>query len=92
MKVLYKPFGLLVSVLGGLVAGAVFTRVWRAVFGEDNSPSATDRDRGWGEVIGAAALHGAVFGTVKAVIDRGAAKGFERTTGVWPGETDSRGE
>ena len=33
----------------------------------------------------AAAVQGAVFGTVKAVIDRGGAYGFKRITGVWPG-------
>jgi hypothetical protein len=88
MKALYKPFGLLISVLGGLLAGALFKQVWRAVAGEDDSPDAKDRDRGWAEIVGAAAIEGAVFGTVKAVVDRAGAKGFERATGVWPGNTD----
>ena len=30
-RLIYKPFGLLVSVLGGLVAGSIFKRVWKAV-------------------------------------------------------------
>ena len=30
-RVLYKPLGLLVSVLGGVIAGALFKRVWKAV-------------------------------------------------------------
>ena len=89
MTFLYKPFGLLISVLGGVLAGAVFKRVWRAVAGEDDSPDAKDRERGWGEIVGAAAIEGAVFGTVKAVLDRAGAKGFERATGIWPGNTEA---
>jgi uncharacterized protein DUF4235 len=88
-KVIYKPFGLLVGVLGGLVAGAVFKRLWRTVAHEDDAPDATDADKGWGEVVAAAAAQGAVFGGVKAVMDRAGATGFARLTGAWPGDTRS---
>jgi Protein of unknown function (DUF4235) len=84
MKYVYKPFGLLVSVLGGIAAGAIFRRIWRAVAKEDHAPQATDPDRGWAEVATAAAVEGAVFGGVKAVIDRAGATGFARATGRWP--------
>lgn len=84
-KLLYKPFGLVFSVLGGIVAGAVFKRIWRAVAHEEDSPSATDREKSWREVVVAAAAQGAVFGSVKAVIDRAGATGFARVTGIWPG-------
>jgi predicted metal-dependent enzyme (double-stranded beta helix superfamily) len=85
---LYRPFGLVVSVLGGLLAGALFKQIWRAVAHEDDTPDAKDQDRSWGEIVAAAAIQGAVFGTVKAVVDRAGATGFERATGVWPGNTD----
>jgi hypothetical protein len=89
MKVVYKPFSILISVLGGILAGMVFKRAWRAVAGEDDSPDATDRDRGWSEVLTAAALEGAVFGAVKAAVDRAGATGFERVTGTWPGDNSA---
>jgi hypothetical protein len=88
-KQLYKPFGLVFSVLGGLVAGAVFKRVWRAVAREEDAPNATDEDKGWGEVVTAAAVQGAVFGGVKAAIDRAGATGFAHLTGAWPGDRKS---
>jgi hypothetical protein len=84
---IYKPLGLLFGILGGLVAGAVFKRVWRAVGHEDDAPNATDRDKGWAEVVTAAAAQGAIFAGVKAVVDRAGATAFERVTGVWPGST-----
>lgn len=89
MKLVYKPFGLFVSVLGGLIAGALFKRVWRLFAHEHEAPKAKDRDRTWREVLAAAAIQGAVFGGVKALIDRAGATGFARLTGVWPGKTES---
>jgi uncharacterized protein DUF4235 len=84
-KVLYKPFGLLFSVLGGIVAGAIFKRIWGAAGNEEEAPMATDATKGWGEVVVAAAAEGAVFGGVKALIDRAGATGFAHVTGSWPG-------
>jgi len=88
IKVLYQPIGLIASVVGGLLAGAIFKRVWRAIAGEDDSPDAKDQQRGWGQILAAAALQGALFGAVKAAVDRAGAKGFERATGTWPGNTE----
>ena len=84
MRTLYKPLGLLFGVLGGVLASAVFNRIWQHVSGEDEAPSPTDPDHSWREVLAAAALQGAVFGLVKAAIDRGGARGYQKLTGVWP--------
>jgi len=84
VKLVYRPFGLLISVLGGLAAGAIFRRLWRIVGNEETAPTPTDPDRSWGEIAVAAALEGAVFGVVRALIDRAGATGFARATGTWP--------
>jgi hypothetical protein len=84
-RLIYKPFGLLVGVLGGLVARAVFKRIWGAVGHEQKAPKATDAGSGWREVVLAAAAEGAVFGGVKALVDRAGATGFAWLTGAWPG-------
>lgn len=84
MKLAYKPLGMGVSILGGVAANYVFGRVWRSVSGEDEAPHATSEDYGWREVLLAAALQGAIFGLVKAAIDRAGATGFEKVTGTWP--------
>ncbi|MFI6167794.1 DUF4235 domain-containing protein [Nocardia sp. NPDC051052] len=84
MKTLYKPLGLLVSVVGGLAANAAFIRVWRTISGEDHAPAATAKNYTWGEVLIAAALQGAIFGLVKAAIDRAGATGYQSLTGTWP--------
>ena len=85
LKLFYKPWGMLAGVIGGAIAGAVFKRLWRLASGEDETPTATDPSRGWVEIVVAAALEGAVYGAVKAAVDRGGAASFEKATGTWPG-------
>jgi predicted metal-dependent enzyme (double-stranded beta helix superfamily) len=86
IKILYKPFGMIVSVAGGVVAGAIFKRVWKLATHEDEAPDATDAQRGWGEVLIAATVQGAIFALVKAATDRGAATATRKLTGFWPGK------
>jgi Protein of unknown function (DUF4235) len=85
-KALYTPFGVLFGVLGGLIGGAIFKQVWKRVSGEEDAPDARESEHGWGEVLPAAALQGAIFAVVKAAVDRGGAQGFQKLTGVWPGD------
>ena len=42
IKLLYKPVSMLVSVLGGILAGAVFKKLWKIIGREDDAPKATD--------------------------------------------------
>lgn len=85
-KVLYTPVSLLISVLGAIGAGTVFKQIWKRISDEEEAPKALESEYGWREVLPAAALQGAVFALVKAAIQRGGARGFERVTGVWPGD------
>jgi Protein of unknown function (DUF4235) len=86
IKLLYKPMGMLISVLGGMLAGAIFKQAWKLVAREDDAPKATNAQRGWPEILLAAGLQGAIFAVVKAAVDRGAAEGTRKLTGVWPGD------
>jgi len=85
-KILYRPFGLASSILGGIVAGTVFKQTWRRVQGEDDAPDALQGEYGWRQVLMSAALQGAVYAVVKAAVDRAGARAFERWTGEWPGD------
>jgi hypothetical protein len=85
-RLLYKPLGLLMGALGGVLAGAVFKRLWQLLAHEAEPPKSTEAGRSWREVIVAATMQGAVFALVKAAVDRGGASVFQKFTGVWPGE------
>jgi hypothetical protein len=86
VKLLYKPLGLILGALGGLVGGTLFKRVWTWTSGQDDAPKATAQDYSWREVLTAAAVQGAIFGLVKAAVDRAGATAYEKATGTWPGE------
>lgn len=84
-KIAYKPVGLALGAVSGVVAGGVFKQVWKVAGHDEDAPDATDEDRGWREILLAAALQGAIFAAVKAAVDRGGATAVHRLTGTWPG-------
>ncbi|MER5812563.1 DUF4235 domain-containing protein [Streptomyces sp. NPDC002033] len=84
-KIAYKPVGLALGAVSGMIAGAAFKQVWKIVEGEGDAPNATDEERSWQEVLIAAALQGAIFAVVKAAVDRSGAVATRRVTGTWPG-------
>lgn len=85
MKILYKPFGIVVGMIAGYLARQVFSQVWGHI-DEREPPQATTQEASWGKVLGAAAVQGATFAVTKTAVNRGGAKGFHWLTGIWPGE------
>ncbi|WP_445281834.1 DUF4235 domain-containing protein [Streptomyces sp. DSM 118148] len=81
----YKPVGLALGAVSGMLAGGLFKQAWKVVGHDDDAPDATDEDRGWREVLLAATLQGAIFAGVKAAVDRAGAVATRRLTGTWPG-------
>ncbi len=81
----YRPVGLLSSLAAGAVASALFKLIWKRVADEDDAPTALQSEYSLGTILLAAAIQGAIFGVVKAAVDRGGARGFEKMTGSWPG-------
>lgn len=84
-KIAYKPVGLALGAVSGVLAGTAFKWVWKKLGHEEDAPDATDEQRRWREVLPAAVLQGAIFAGVKATVDRGGAIAARRLTGTWPG-------
>ncbi len=84
MKLIYKPIGIILGLIGGQIAKAVFTRVWTAIDDEE-APKPTQEEQTWARVLTVAVIQGAVFQVVKASINRSGAKVWAYLTGVWPG-------
>ncbi|MGV9245640.1 DUF4235 domain-containing protein [Streptomyces sp. NPDC003710] len=87
LPLVYKPVGFALGWASGALAGLAFRTAWKAIRHEDDAPDALDKDRGWGEVLLAAAVQGALFAVARSVADRTGAKAIERSTGVWPART-----
>ncbi|WSD21396.1 DUF4235 domain-containing protein [Streptomyces phaeochromogenes] len=84
LPLVYKPLGFVLGWASGALAGMAFQATWKAIRHEDDAPDALDKDRGWGEVLLAAAIQGALFAVVRSAVDRTGATAIERSTGVWP--------
>ena len=85
-KLFYRAIGSAVGVLGGLAATAIFHRIWRVAADEAEAPSATDPRRSWPEILIHAAIDGAIFAVVRAVLDRSIATAARELTGTGSGK------
>jgi hypothetical protein len=87
-KMVYRPVGFAASMAAGIGARQIFQQVWkRATPGEGSeAPKAMNSGARLREVLIAAAIEGAIYAAVRAVIDRGGARAFQRWSGEWPGD------
>jgi hypothetical protein len=85
MKLLYKPIGIVLGVIAGLLGKRLFDFAWTKLDDEE-PPEATTQEAPWVKVLSAAALQGMIFKTTRALVDRYGAQGWYYLTGSWPGE------
>lgn len=85
-RLLYRPVGLVGSLLAATIASALFKAIWTRVGpGDEEPPGPLEGGSSTKEIVVAAVLQGAIFAGVKAAVDRAGARGFEKYTGEWPG-------
>ena len=85
-KILYRPWGLIGSILGGLIASQIFHQVWKRMAPQDDPPKPLQSEYRLRQIVIAALIQGAIFSVVRALIARGGARLFQRWTGEWPGD------
>lgn len=87
-KILYRPVGLASGILSGALSGVLFKQLWKVASPSrsKDTPKALESEFPLREILIAAALQGALYATVKALVDRGGARAFEKTFGEWPGD------
>jgi Protein of unknown function (DUF4235) len=85
MGLIYKPFGIVLGLLAGLLGKRIFDFAWEKIDDED-PPKATTEYSSWPKIIGAAAMQGVIFKITRVVVDRYGAIGWRYLTGAWPGE------
>lgn len=86
-KILYRPFGIASSMLGGLAASAIFKQVYKRTVKGDKAdvPGPLQSEYLLRQILVAAAIQGVIYSVVKAAIDRAGARTFQKWTGEWPG-------
>jgi hypothetical protein len=85
MGLIYKPIGIVLGILGGILGRKAFDFIWTKVDHQE-PPEPTTQLASWRRVLAAAAVQGAIFRVVKAAVDRWGAQVWYYLTGSWPGE------
>ena len=85
MKLIYKPFGILLGILAGMLGKKAFDFAWTKIDDEE-PPEATTEEASWRRVLAAAAVQGVIFRVTRVAVDRYGAIGWRYLTGTWPGE------
>ncbi len=80
-KAFYTPLSITTSVAGGLLAGEVFSQIWKRLGDADEPPpDPKDLNRSTRTALVAAGLQGLVFRLVRAAVDRAGARGYQAVT------------
>jgi hypothetical protein len=87
VRLIYKPFGIVLGILAGLVGRKLFDFIWSKI-DEEDPPKPTTMRTSWAKLLGAAAIQGMIFRVVRVAVDRYGAQGWYYLTGSWPGEKE----
>jgi hypothetical protein len=85
MKLVFTPISILAGLLAGVIGTKIFERIW-GLIDDEEPPRPEHREFSWPKLIAALVFEGAVFRLVKGLTDHGARSAFARATGSWPGE------
>jgi hypothetical protein len=83
-KILFLPFSIAGGILAGFVGKKTFEGLWH-LFDDQEAPDPKDPEIAWTRLVAALLLQGAIFRTVRGLMDRGSRSAFSRLTGTWPG-------
>jgi Protein of unknown function (DUF4235) len=85
MSFVFRP----VTIIGGLLAGMVASKVFDALWGlidDEEAPRPKHREIDMRKMLAALLIEGAIFRLFRGYFDHFARRGFWRMTGSWPGE------
>jgi hypothetical protein len=80
VKLLFKLLSAGVSAAGGMLAGAIFTRLWKAFTGDEETPDA-ETEHSISMLLLAAVLQGALAGGIRALLARAGVRGLRSLRG-----------
>jgi hypothetical protein len=93
-KLLYKPFAIVLGLVTGKLAGALFNVLWARLDrnGDGTVPGPTERDANAKRAIAASAVQAATFAGTRTAIDRFGLQVFYHLTGLWAGQRSAAEE
>lgn len=84
-KIAFTPVSVISGLLAGLIATKLFEFIWGR-FADEEAPEPEHREISWPALIAAMILEGAIFRLTRGLVNHGTRVAFARATGTWPGE------
>jgi hypothetical protein len=84
-KILFVPLNVVGGIFAGFVGKKAFEGVWH-LFDDQDAPDPKNREISRTKLVTALLLQGAIFRTVRGLIDHGSRSAFSKLTGTWPGD------
>ena len=87
-KLLYKPFGIVLAIVTGKLASALFDALWPKLDrkGDGSVPAPTEKGASTGRAVAATAVQAATYAGTKTAVDRFGVRLFHHLTGLWAGD------
>ena len=89
MRLLFKPFEIIASLVGARLGRKTFKSIWTKLDPGD-PPGPTTQEASLQKVVGAAALEAATMAAIAAAVDRATARTFHYLFGWWPEKKDKK--
>ena len=89
MKLVYKPFAIIFSVIAARLGKSIFKSLWARI-DKAEPPKPTTERASFAKVVVAASLEAATMAGVGAAADRASARTFHYLTGYWPGKKEQK--
>jgi hypothetical protein len=84
-KILFVPINVVGGMFAGFVGKKAFAGLWH-LFDDQDAPDPKNREISRTKLVTALLLQGAIFRTVRGLIDHGSRSAFSKLTGTWPGD------
>jgi hypothetical protein len=91
MSLAFRPIGIILGILGGVIAQKLFDFIWAKV-DDQEAPEPEHRDLDWGKFLVAMVVQGAIFRVIRGLVDHHSRRAFASLTGTWPGEEEPEPE
>lgn len=85
-KILYKPFGIIASLIASRTGKSLFRAIWSKIDAAD-PPAPEIEGAPLGKVLAARSIEAATMAAVSAASERASMRTFHHLTGLWPGKT-----
>ena len=85
MSLAFRPIGILLGIVAGIVARKLFDRLW-GLIDDEEAPNPEHREIDWKRFIPALLLEGALFRLIRGLVDHHSRRVFAALTGTWPGQ------